>query len=157
MLTQWLAAHPDHDAVRLRLAHLHQEAGDPAKADIHYQRLLDSQRPEVLRGLARVYFQRNDERAAELAARALALAPADADVAHTYGWILVQTGAPERGLELLAQSALQQRDDPTLLYHLAVAHLKLQDRITARSALKLALSLGPFAEAAAARQTLAAL
>ena len=60
-------------------------------------------------------------RAAATAAKAYALAPDNAAIADTYGWILVQTGERQRGIRLLEQAASAAPDNADIRAHLESA------------------------------------
>jgi tetratricopeptide (TPR) repeat protein len=77
--------------------------------------------PVALNNLAWLYYLQNDERAIETAKRAYDLVPGSASIADTYGWILVERGNTQVGLDVLAQAALLDPKNKEILDHLKSA------------------------------------
>jgi cellulose synthase operon protein C len=97
------------------------------------------------------------EEAAKLGERAYKKVPRNPAVADTYGWILVQQGAAQRGLPLLEHAARQQPNNQTIRYHLGAAYARTGKREDARKALEAALQGPAFDDADAARKLLESL
>jgi len=102
--------------------------------------------PVVLNNLAWLYMDSGDERALETAREAYRLAPGNAEIGDTLGWILVQTGAPEEGLDHLQRAAQELPKNGSVLYHLAVAQRMDGDDTAARTNLEAAIATGVFPE-----------
>ncbi len=94
----------------------------------------------ALNNLAMAYLLGGDARARQTAERALALAADDAMVMDTLGWILLENGADERGLQLLQRASAQAPDARDIRYHLAVGLFKTGKKDQARKELQLALA-----------------
>jgi predicted Zn-dependent protease len=68
-----------------------------------------------------MYYERKDPRALEYAKKAYEVAPDVAAVADTYGWILVESGELQQGIELLTKAAELDPDNQEILNHLKEA------------------------------------
>jgi putative PEP-CTERM system TPR-repeat lipoprotein len=156
-LQEWLSKHPDDARVRLALAEGYQARGQVKEAAVEYERVLKSypDNPATLNNLAWVYYEANDPRAIQLAERAHTLMPENGAITDTFGWLLVQEGQAQRGLELLRKAAAQAPDVPDIRYHLAVALAKTGAKEEARSTLAALLDSGQsFKDMADAKQLL---
>jgi len=141
----WLTGHPADLSAAEALGDLMFSAGRLSEAAAAYQDVLarDPNNVNSLNDLALVQARLGQEDPAiETARRAHAIAPGNAAVADTLGWLLVGRGAAQEGLPLLRQ-AHQGSADPLIAYHLAAACEKTGDRAQA-----LAL-LAPLAKAPA--------
>lgn len=125
-LSLFLGQNPRNVAGQLLAADFMMSAGEFARA----ARLLEGLRQRLgdddaalLNNLAWAWFRTGrTEPAVALAAKAFALAPANPAVAHSYGWLLLQTRRnPARALSLLEQAAAQAPDNPDVRRHLALA------------------------------------
>jgi putative PEP-CTERM system TPR-repeat lipoprotein len=155
VLTTWLARHPADLGARLMLANSHLQAGDNAQAIIEYEKMLPSTNAILLNNLAWLYSEKGDSRALETARKARESAPQSAEIADTLGWILVEAGKSQEALDYLRQAARELKDNPSVQYHLGVAHFNLGNEAEARVALQSALAEGKsFPEASEARRTL---
>jgi Flp pilus assembly protein TadD len=110
--------------------------------------------PAVLNNLANILSSQGDKRALELAERAHRLAPRDAAVQDTLGWILVQQGQLDSGLRHLREARLRAPDSPEIRYHLAFALSRFGRREEARRELEPALREGIAFESQAEAQEL---
>ncbi|MCS7041102.1 MAG: tetratricopeptide repeat protein, partial [Caldilineales bacterium] len=90
--------------------------------------------------LAWIYGEMKDPRAVKQAEAAYALAPEHPSTLDTLGWILVQQGQTERGIELLRKAVAKRPDQPELRWHLAYAYHRKGDAATARRELELLLN-----------------
>jgi len=160
VLEERLAAHPEELPVRLALASGYLRHGRIAAAIREHERLLEA-RPEdarVLNNLASLYHRSGDPRALELARKAYRLAPEEAAVLDTLGWILVSRGDPEGALPLLRQAHARAASRPEVRYHLGVTLSRLGRLEEAKGELEAALALADdFDGAADARALLAQL
>jgi putative PEP-CTERM system TPR-repeat lipoprotein len=122
-LTGWVAKNGNDRRAHHLLAstYLNDDKLDDALRE--YERLLAAEPKNVgvLNNLAWIYQQKQNPKAATLAAEAYQLAPEVAAVADTYGWILVRGGQTAQGLELLQKAQKLSPQDPEVSYHLAYA------------------------------------
>ena len=112
-LLDWLDAHPEDADVRVTVAAIGQAGGRPDAAIEHYEYLVAAGDPgfAVLNNLAWLYQGAGDPRALETAARAYEVAPDNASVADTYGWILSQNGRHEQSLRVLEHAVALAPDN----------------------------------------------
>jgi len=75
----------------------------------------------ALNNLAVIYQQQKDPRALGLATKAYAAAPGQPLIADTYGWLLVDQGKLDEGIEVLRKAAATPGATPEVRYHLAAA------------------------------------
>jgi Flp pilus assembly protein TadD len=93
--------------------------------------------------------------AVELARQAHALAPADAAVADTLGWLLARGGNLDEGLRFLREAHARAPREPEIRFHIAEVLHRLGRADAAREELRGALQLSnDFASAEAARTLL---
>jgi len=141
-MRDWLAQHPQDGAVRLGLASSLQASGARDAAVKEYE-LLVTQQPKnavALNNLAWLYFESKDPRAADLAQRALAEAPENPAILDTVGWIRVQQGQVEQGVQLLRQAAEKAPREAEIRYHLGAALARSGDMARARQELEAAIA-----------------
>ncbi len=121
-LEDWARRYPDDQVAMKRLALVYlplQRFDDALK--LHEKLLAKAPDDAVLLGnLARLYQLKGDNRARNLAERALAAAPESASTLDTLGWILVTEKDTAKGLALL-RDALSRQNNPLIRYHLAQA------------------------------------
>ena len=156
-LEQWLSKHPDDVSVRLVLAQSYQERGQLEQAAAEYELILKSNPDNAvaLNNLAWTYHETKDPRALATAERAHKLQPDNGAITDTFGWLLVQEGEAQRGLELLRKAAEQAPDVPDIRYHLAVALAKAGAKEEARRTLTELVNSGQsFQDLAKAKQLL---
>jgi predicted Zn-dependent protease len=159
-LEAWVRDHPK-DVVAMRaLADGYLQTGDLPAAKLWYGRLLARQpeNPFVLNNLAHVLSRQGDAAALEYAERAHKLAPQEAGIQDTLGWLLVQRGQRDAGLRHLREARLRDPKSPEIRYHLAVALAEAGRHAEARAELEPALQAGtPFEDVVEARKLLEAL
>lgn len=105
-------------------ANLLEQYGDASEAIVQYQRVLEREPEDILslNNLALLLSTNGDLTRAETYGRkAVSLAPNEAKINDTLGWILVQQGKAESGLSFLRESYLRNTNNPTALYHMAIA------------------------------------
>lgn len=143
-LSGWLQANPEVPAVRLALADLlfGLKRTDPAIAAYEAVLAADPANLPAANNLAWLYALNTDPRAVGLAETAYRLAPSNAAVADTLGWILVQYGENARGLALLEKAAAIPDAPLELRYHLAVAQKNAGQTRDARRTLDALLAEG---------------
>ena len=123
LLAHWLVDHPLDGDAEVALATQLLGRGDFRGAQERFESVLERS-PEsvvVLNNLAWLYQQTGDPRAREVARRAWSLAPDNADVADTYGWILLEDGELERGRELLVKANQRAPHNAAIGFHAAKA------------------------------------
>lgn len=146
-LASWHQAHPDNGKVMRVLADHYAALGERDRAIDLYNRVIELNPSDVtaLNNLAVAALKRDSEQALSAAQRAYALAPDNAAVLDTLGWIQVQLGDLESGLARLREALARQEGVPELHYHLGVALEEFGSRQSARRQLARALSSGlPF-------------
>ena len=136
-----------------RLGYAAMQAGDWLVAASAFDQVihLSPRSPAGYNNLAYLYAQHelNLSQALRLAEKAMELAgdPPDATVLDTYGWVLLKNGRAEEAVGVLERALGLSGQDPRaqaeVLYHLGMAHLRLNRRDTARQLLQQALELQP--------------
>jgi Flp pilus assembly protein TadD len=137
----WLKAHPD-DLLALRaLADGYLQAKNLTAARSRYEDLLKRRGddPYALNNLANVLLLLGDRSALARAERAHELAPQDAAIQDTLGWVLVQQGQVDLGLRHLREARLREPNNPEIRYHLAAALARAGRPGEARAELEQAL------------------
>lgn len=143
-LRQWLAERPNDSTARHTLADGLLRSGNLREAQTHYEQLYKANPKDLIaaNNLAWIYGELKDPRALPQAEAAFALAPEHPSTLDTLGWILVQQGQAQRGLDLLRKAVSKMPDQPELRWHLAYAHHKTGDTASARRELELLLNSG---------------
>ena len=103
---KWVKEHPKDATVSNYLANLSLAQNDHKAASAQYRVIVDKDPSNVgaLNNLAWSLSELKDPRAKEFAERAYKLAPSNPSVTNTYGWVLVQQGDTQRGIEMLRKS-----------------------------------------------------
>ena len=141
MAARWLRDNPKDTGVRLYLAERDLKRKDYKAASKGYRELLAIQ-PEnaiILNNLAWTLSQLNDPSALGFAEQAYGLAPNSPAIADTLGWILVERGDTQRGVEILAKAAAGAPNALEVRIHYAKALVKAGDKPAARKELESAL------------------
>lgn len=122
-LEVWIAKIPDSKAASLMMAVTAQGKNDSEKALSWYEKSveLSPNMPIALNNLAWLYYERKDPRAVEYAKKAYDIAPNVAAIADTYGWILVETGELEKGIEILSKATELEPENSEIKDHLSKA------------------------------------
>lgn len=122
-LETWVANNPEDYSTRRTLASAYLDTGQKEKAVEIFEALaaLRQDDPVVLNNLANLYLGLGDDRAIDIAEAAFRLAPKQPQILDTLGWILVQKGDVDRGLELLRDAFARASRRPQIRYHLAYA------------------------------------
>ncbi len=151
LMEDWLRRHPDDMASRAALAEGYLRTGQLQKARDGYEQVLKKYPKDVnsLNNLANILLKMGDPHALEYAQRAYTLAPKDALVSDTLGWILVQQGQPDSALPYLRDASLRVAENPEIHYHLAAALHRLGRNAEAKRELRKAMSKGGEFEGAA--------
>ena len=83
--------------------------------------------------------------------KAYRLAPANAGVVDTLGYILLKNGRTDEAIKVLKKAVLLLPDNPTVHYHLALAYIKSGNPDIAKEHLVKALAKDGFPDATRAR------
>jgi putative PEP-CTERM system TPR-repeat lipoprotein len=122
VLKDWLTQQPKDYEARALLSERYLEAEDyEAARDSFEQLIAEKETATALNNLAWIYQKLGDERAVATARRAHELAPDQAQVADTLGWILVSKGKFEEASGLLRSALAASGNHPVIAYHLGVA------------------------------------
>jgi putative PEP-CTERM system TPR-repeat lipoprotein len=156
-LTQWLQRNPGDAPMRQLLAGYYEGTGRSADAIAEYEQLATQKPPDpaVLNNLAWLLHEKGDARALEMAQQAHKAAPHVAEIADTYGWILVQNNQATAGLDVLQTALSSAPGNPDIQYHVAAAYAKAGQQQKAAQLLRESLKSGkPFRSRAAAESLL---
>jgi putative PEP-CTERM system TPR-repeat lipoprotein len=139
---QWLEQHPDDMGITMLLADDHMVNGGNTRAISLYRKVLDKQPENVaaLNNIALAYLAEKDQQALKMAEKANRLAPDNASIMDTYGWILVNMGDVDRGTDLLARATQQDHSNPEIRYHYAVGLERSGQEVKAKRILEELLS-----------------
>ena len=127
LLVNWHQRLPENKQLALILADSYITSNNYKSAIPIYLTILQ-QHPNdyvILNNLAWSYFSIGDERALQTAERAYASNPNDAPVCDTLGWILVNSGQVEQGLQLLTRALEIDPDNKDIQAHYNIAMKKL--------------------------------
>ncbi|KQQ87060.1 XrtA/PEP-CTERM system TPR-repeat protein PrsT [Massilia sp. Leaf139] len=156
-VAQWAKAHPEDMQVAMYMAESHLAAKQykPAAALLEGIVKRMPNNGAALNNLAWAYQQQNDPRALATAEQAFKVAGTNPAVMDTLGWMLVEQGNTQRGLELLQKAAATPAATPEIRYHLAVALHKSGNKTGARKELETLVAQNqPFAQLEEARSLL---
>lgn len=140
-LRRWLAANPD-DLRGLILLGEYLSTSDEAAAAAQFERVVQIDPGNIigLNNAAWLLRESDRTRAEQYARRALELAPDEAPILDTLGWILVLDGRAEEGLPHLRRASSRAPQAGDIRYHLAVALAETGARAEARDLLQGLLS-----------------
>ncbi|MCC5859832.1 MAG: tetratricopeptide repeat protein [Ectothiorhodospiraceae bacterium] len=142
----WVERNPGDLGARISLAEWYGRQGDYARMVRQYEAVLEqteSPGAALLNNLAWGYGQIGDERAMPTARRALEMAPDNAAIMDTVGWIALRQGDVDEAVELLSQASAAAPDDARIRYHYAEALAQSGDHAAARREVELALNQEP--------------
>jgi putative PEP-CTERM system TPR-repeat lipoprotein len=124
--SDWLAQHPKDSGMWVFDAQMASSAKDYDRALSDYRKALDGRPndPAVLNNLAWLLDRNNDPQALVYAEKAHTLAPDDANLSDTLGWMLVRQGNVKRGVDLLERASAGAPQQPDIKLHLAKAQIK---------------------------------
>lgn len=153
----WLKSHPDDHRSRAYLAAAYKADGQLKEAARHMEYILTKipNNIAVQNDLALVYSGLRDPRAVPLAEKAYISQPKSAQIADTYGWVLLNSGQSDKALTILRKAADMAPQDPSIRYHLAQALAITGNRVEAQREVQAALKAGnDFPESVQAKQLL---
>jgi putative PEP-CTERM system TPR-repeat lipoprotein len=156
-LTQWLKENPSDTSVRMYLATVSMTNKQNKAAIDQFQAVVqvDPNNIVALNNLAWLLHEAKDQRALQFAERAYTLAPENAGILDTLGWILVEQGNTARGLPLLHKATSLAPQTPEIQYRLVLALVKSGDHAKARKELEKLLASGKsFSKADEAKELL---
>jgi len=153
------AAKPGYIPAIFQQGSLFQAMGRKKDAIAQYQKILRLSQNHVptLNNLAYLYAEdkKDAAMALQLAARAYTFAPGDAMVQDTLGFVQLKNGKTHEGLTTLKKAVELVPNNPSILYHLALAYKDTGDRQKAIESLQKAIKLGEFPELSESKQLLA--
>jgi putative PEP-CTERM system TPR-repeat lipoprotein len=137
-LLDYLDQRPMDSVARQILAQAYEQDSQRDKAIRQYEIIVEAEPDNavILNNLAWTYSQIGDSQAQATARRAYALAPKQAAIADTLGWILVEEGQVKEGVEILREAVSLSDGSSELRYHLAAGLAKLGQTVEARRALE---------------------
>jgi cellulose synthase operon protein C len=138
VLESWLVQQPQDVPARIALAEYLGASGATERAIAEYESALKALPGNaiLLNNLAVQYQKQGDARALATAEQAYSAAPDNPAIQDTYGWLLVETGSLDKGLQLLRRSAKTLANVPEAQFHLGVALAKKGETAEARRLLE---------------------
>ena len=129
LLVNWQKVLPNNVQLNLMLADIFISEAVYKKAVPLYESILKQHPTDyvILNNLAWSYFSLDDERALATAEKAYASNPNDAPVCDTLGWILVESGNPEKGLQFIQQALEIDPNNKDIQEHHRIALAKLNN------------------------------
>lgn len=111
---------PNHQEILLLQASLYIAEDKIQNAILVYEQILSDTPKHLtsLNNLAWFYFIEKDNRAIKLAEQAYQIAPKNASILDTYGWILANTGEIEKGKEMIEKAFHLNPQDLSIKKHL---------------------------------------
>ena len=142
LIERWIADHPrDLGSKHLYAQMLVKDKRWQKAVDI-YEKLQASGVEDIvlLNNLAVCYQHLGDPRALPTAEVAYNVAPEDASVVDSYGWILTEHGRLEEGLALLRDAYARASTSPAIRYHIGLALARLGRNVEAQEEVEAALA-----------------
>ncbi|MCU0898183.1 MAG: tetratricopeptide repeat protein, partial [Burkholderiales bacterium] len=141
---KWLKENPKDPAVRLYLADVELRKKDYRAAARYYREAIAIQPDNALalNNLAWVTNELKEPAAMGYAEKAYGLAPGNAAIADTYGWLLFGKGDTKRAVEILGKAAAAAPNAAEIRLHYAQALIKSGDKAAAKKELDAIVALG---------------
>jgi putative PEP-CTERM system TPR-repeat lipoprotein len=158
VVADWLKAHPADEGVRrfeVDLAMRFQEYGR-AIADLRVLVAAHPDDPQLLNTLAWNLGRVNDPQAIAVAEKATRLAPDNAAINDTLGWMMVEKGDAGGGLPFIEKANRSAPNALDIKLHLGQAQLKVGRNVAARETLQSVATAAPNSEPGKASQALLA-
>jgi putative PEP-CTERM system TPR-repeat lipoprotein len=142
LLKDWLSDHSTDLAIRQAYASGLMRQGDNAAALQQYELVLKSQGdiPEALNNVAWLIKDSAPARALSLASKAWQLSPNSADVADTYGFLLLRKGDANGAMPVLQRAHALGPDNGDISFHFAQALTATGKKADAKAVLQAALA-----------------
>lgn len=160
LLNNWLQAHPNDLSIRHQIALIQLNSKRLAEAAAHYRILIRANPKDVVanNNLAWLLGELRDKDALSVAEQAYKLNPENAAIIDTFGWILVNSGQAQRGLDLLKRAQGKAPGVAEIHWHLAAGLAKAGDKKRAKQELQRLLDSGQaFPQQAEAKRLLESL
>lgn len=156
LLAAWGKTHPNDETAAKALAEAQLRANNPKAARQTYESVLKINPNDLtaLNNLAFLLAKDKDPNALVIAEKAYRIAPEDASINDTLGWVLLSSGQPDKALHYLREARLRNPQSGEIRYHLAFALTQLGKRDEARKELEPAFNGNPFESQDAARKLL---
>ncbi|TCO80969.1 putative PEP-CTERM system TPR-repeat lipoprotein [Plasticicumulans lactativorans] len=144
LLETWTREHPQDLEALAALGEARLQRREWREAYPVYGRLIEQRPndPALLNNVAYLLAQFGEPAARDYAARAAELAPDDAAIRDTYGWVLVRQGDYAQGLQQLREAESRAAGNPEVHYHIGYALWQAGRSAEARRALERALPPG---------------
>jgi cellulose synthase operon protein C len=122
----WVAKLPKSARPALIKAIDAQQKNDVTSAIKWYEKTIElsPQLSAALNNLAWIYYEQKNPKALELAKRAYSLSGSNPPIMDTYGWILVENGRYDEGIEILERAANLAPTNKDIVEHLKTAKAK---------------------------------
>ncbi len=143
-LHRYLASDPDDSSIQLLLAQYLNREGQNGDSIGVYENIL-SVNPDdgiALNNLAWLYYTQGDDRAIATARKAREAMPRNWSVLDTLGWVLVEAGEFDEGIEILREAESLSEGAAVVRYHLAEGYARAGRRDEARDILQELLADG---------------
>jgi len=142
-----VAANPKNIPAQLMLASIAGDAGDQEEAVSRYRSViaLDSSNVTALNGLAYTLGSSDPDEAMKYPQQAAELAPDNATVEDTLGWVYYKKAIYGRAVTYL-ETAVAKQPTPRRQFHLAMCYLKSGQRDLGEKTLQLALRQDPICQ-----------
>ena len=129
---------PQNVGIMLSLATAYQSSGQQDQATPLYEQIVERQpeNPVALNNLAWIYQEQGRDEATDLALRAYNLAPDNAAIADTYGWILFNNGQTSESLTVLEKAYELAPGSTEIASHLAEVYKAMGNEEKAREVMK---------------------
>lgn len=144
LLEQWLKAKPNDAFVRHQLALAQMSSKRLSESADSYRILVRSNPKDLVayNNLAWILGELNAPEAVATAEQAYKLNPDNPAMQDTLGWILVNAGQSQRGLDLLKKALAKAPDASEIHWHLAAGLAKSGDKVRARQELERLIDSG---------------
>ena len=154
LLAGWVKTHAKDETAIKALGEAQLRANNLKAARLSYENVLKLNPNDLtaLNNLAYLLVKDKDPSALIIAEKAYRLAPEDASINDTLGWVLLSSGKPDKALHYLREARLRNPKSGEIRYHLASALAQLGKREEARRELEGAFNGNSFESQDAARR-----
>jgi len=125
---EWLEKLPNSSRANLIMAVEAQQSKNVGESVKLYEKTVElaPKNAAAMNNLAWLYYENKDPRALEVAKKAYDLAPTVPEIMDTYGWILVEAGKINEGIEYLEKASQAASNNAEIKDHLAKAKSRLK-------------------------------